>query len=49
MMTNQLDLFRDGFKTQPPVDQRFWPVSIVLNTGNRPEPGGTAGQPAVGF
>ena len=34
---------RDGFKTQPPGDRRFRPVSIVLNNGNRPEPGGTAG------
>ena len=29
---------RDGFKTQPPVDRRFRPVSIVLNNDNRPEP-----------
>ena len=28
---------------------RFRPVSIVLNNDNRPEPDGTAGQPAVGF
>ena len=28
---------------------RFRPVSIVLNDDNRPEPDGTAGQPAVGF
>ena len=28
---------------------RFQPVSIVLNNDNRPEPEGTAGQPAVGF
>ena len=28
---------------------RFHPVSIVLNNDNRPEPDGTAGQPAVGF
>ena len=28
---------------------RFWPVSIVLNNDNRPEPDETAGQPAVGF
>ena len=28
---------------------RFRPVSIVLNNDNRPEPKGTAGQPAVGF
>ena len=28
---------------------RFCPVSIVLNNDNRPEPDGTAGQPAVGF
>ena len=28
---------------------RFRPVSIVLNNRNRPEPGGTVGQPAVGF
>ena len=28
---------------------RFRPVSIVLNKDNRPEPDGTAGQPAVGF
>ena len=28
---------------------RFRPVSIVLNNDNRPEPNGTAGQPAVGF
>ena len=48
--------FRDGFKTQPAVDRRltggsvrFRPVSIVLNNDNRPEPDGTAGQPAVGF
>ena len=27
----------------------FRPVSIVLNHDNRPEPDGTAGQPAVGF
>ena len=40
---------RDGFKTQPPVDRRFRPVSIVLNNDNRPEPDGTAGQPVVGF
>ena len=42
-------LLRDDFKTQPPVDRRFRPVSIVLNNGNRPEPDGTVGQPAVGF
>ena len=49
---------RDGFKTQPPSKPnrrltggsvRFRPVSIVLNNNNRPEPDGTAGQPAVGF
>ena len=43
---------RDGFKTQPAVDRcfvRFWAVSIVLNNGNRPEPDGAAGQPAVEF
>ena len=28
---------------------RGGPVSIVLNNENRPEPDGTAGQPAVGF
>ena len=28
---------------------QFRPVSIVLNNDNRPEPDGTAGQPAVGF
>ena len=28
---------------------RFRPVFIVLNNDNRPEPDGTAGQPAVGF
>ena len=28
---------------------RFWSVSIVINNGNRPEPEGTTGQPAVGF
>ena len=28
---------------------RFRPVSFVLNNDNRPEPDGTAGQPAVGF
>ena len=28
---------------------RFRLVSIVLNNDNRPEPDGTAGQPAVGF
>ena len=28
---------------------RFRPVSIVRNNDNRPEPDGTAGQPAVGF
>ena len=28
---------------------RVRPVCIVLNNDNRPEPEGTAGQPAVGF
>ena len=42
-------LFRDDFKTQPVVDQRFRPVSTVLNNGNRSEPDRTAGQPAGGF
>ena len=28
---------------------RFRPVSVVLNNGNRPEPGRTAGQPVVRF
>ena len=42
-------IIRGGFKTQLPVDRRFRPISIVLNNDNRPEPDGTAGQPAVGF
>ena len=39
----------DDFKTQPPVDRWFRPVSSVLNNDNWPEPDGTAGQPAVGI
>ena len=37
---------RDDFKTQSPVDR---PISIVLSNDNHPEPGGTVGQPAIGF
>ena len=40
---------RAEFKTQPPVDWRFCPVSIVLNNNNRPEPDRIACQLAVGF
>ena len=40
---------RDDFKTQPPVDRQFRPVSIVLNNDNRAEQDRTIGQPAVGF
>ena len=42
----------DYFKTQPPVDHRFRPVPAGFcfsKQWNRPEPEGTAGQPAVGF
>ena len=28
---------------------RLRPVFIILNNGNRPEPDGTSGQPALGF
>ena len=41
--------FRDNFKTQPQVDQRFRLVSVVLNNANRPEPDRTAGQRVVKF
>ena len=33
----------DDFKTQPPVDQRFVPVSFVRNNNNHPKLEGTAG------
>ena len=41
--------FRDDFKTQTLVDRQFWPVSIVPNNDNCPEPDWTASQPVVGF
>ena len=39
----------EGFKTQPPVNRQFRPVSIVLNNDNCPEPEFNTGQPVVGF
>ena len=48
-MSKMVNMLRDGFKTQPPVDRRFRPVSFVLNNDNHPEPEGTAGQPRLGF
>ena len=43
---------RDGFKTQPAVDRpnrRFFPIAIVLNNDNGPEPPVPGGQPPVEF
>ena len=40
---------KPGFKDKGRLQNRFRPVSIVLNNDNRQEPDGTAGQPAVGF
>ena len=45
----QILALRGGFKTQPPVDRRFRPVPGGCHCLEQKKPGGTAGQPAVGF
>ena len=43
ILSLELDLLRDSFKTQPPVDRWFRPVPIFKNKSNCQELDGTGG------